>query len=112
MYFSNYLSLSESSNGKNCRDQGKLSCFTDGCFSIDQKCDGVFDCTDKSDEKGCVDEAMIQLDRMKRYRLSRQSRFEDFYDVGKCQQSKINAKQYEFEYLPRAGNCSILLLDW
>ena len=39
--------------------------------------------TDKSDEKGCVDEALIHLDRMKRYRLSRQSRFEDFYDVGR-----------------------------
>ena len=82
MYFSNYLSLSESTAAINCRDQEKLFCFTEGCFTKEQKCDGIFDCIDKSDEKGCVDEAMIHLDHMKRYRLSRQSRFEDFYDVG------------------------------
>ena len=78
-YFSNYLTLSESSN--QCNDS--IPCFTKGCFTLEQKCNGVYDCIDKSDEKGCVDEALIHLDHMKRYRLSRQSRFEDFYDVGR-----------------------------
>ena len=77
-FFSNYLTLSESSN--QCNDS--FPCFTNGCFTKEQKCNGVFDCLDKSDEKGCFDEAKLQLDQIKRYRLSRQSRFEDFYDVG------------------------------
>ena len=79
-YFSNYLTLSQSNN--QCLN-GSLPCFTnDGCYRPDQKCNGIYDCLDKSDEKGCLDEAKLQLEQMKRYRLSRQSRFEDFYDVG------------------------------
>ena len=80
-HFSNYLTLSSSSS--KCTENGSMTCFNDQhCYTPDQKCNGIYECPDKSDEKGCLDEAKLQLDQIKHYRLSRQSRFEDFYDVG------------------------------
>ena len=80
--FSNYLSLSQS----NCEKNGSHACFADnsGCFTTQQKCDGNFDCGDKSDEKGCLDHALLQLDHIKKYRLSRKEMILELFDRSQC----------------------------
>ena len=83
--FSNRKILSQSPHALDCNSTAnELPCLTSGCFTVVQKCDGVEDCSDGYDESDCEveDATEAQQRQIRNYRLSRQSRFEDFYDVG------------------------------
>ena len=81
--FSDSYQLSESEESKKCDyHNGELPCLASGCFNKTQLCDGISNCEDGIDEANCVDEAELIVDKRTRFRNSRMSRFEDFYDVG------------------------------
>ncbi|XP_045132663.1 CD109 antigen-like [Portunus trituberculatus] len=54
----------------------QFKCLTGGCFSMDERCNGEFFCSDHSDEAGCP----VEVDPMKDFRLYRLSRLNRFYD--------------------------------
>lgn len=54
----------------------QLKCLTGACYSLEERCDGEFACSDHSDEAGCP----IDIDPMKKFRLYRLSRMNRFYD--------------------------------
>ncbi|XP_069981512.1 CD109 antigen [Penaeus vannamei] len=54
----------------------ELKCLTGDCYTMDQRCNGVFECPDRSDEAGCP----IIVDPLLRFRINRISRLNRFYD--------------------------------
>ena len=86
LFFSNTYTLSESEESKKCTLKNEttweIPCLVEGCFLNTQRCDGRIDCKDGIDESNCADEAEMVLNQRIRFRNSRTSRFEDFYDVG------------------------------
>ncbi len=72
LMFSNYLNLAETKEAAACNvSMGEIPCMFGGCFDVSQRCDGNQDCQDGYDERGCVEEVELQLDQIKKYRLSR-----------------------------------------
>lgn len=60
-----------------CSDPGmKNPCFKSGCYSDQQRCNGVFDCVDGADEYGCPKRHEIKLIT----NIHRVSRVQRFYD--------------------------------
>ena len=98
--FSNAYALSESGEAKKCNeDNGDYPCLISGCYSSPQRCDGIRDCTeDGIDESGCFDSADLILDQRKKFRFSRMSRFEDFYDIGDGDWGWINTNLGTIQY--------------
>lgn len=80
-FFSNYLTLSERNSSKNCSET-ESPCMTDNfCFKPAEKCDGIKNCPDGIDELNCIDVPRTLIEQMRSYKLSRQARNEDFYDL-------------------------------
>ncbi|XP_068231654.1 CD109 antigen-like [Palaemon carinicauda] len=65
------------SSSPDCNEQ-YLRCLTGGCYSYTERCDGVYQCSDHSDESGCP----IKVDPLRDFHLHRISRIHRFYDPG------------------------------
>ena len=83
LMFSDTYRLSESPESQKCNDsKGEIPCLISGCFLPSQKCDGIKDCPeDGIDEVNCYDSAELTVNQRTKFRNSRMSRFEDFYDI-------------------------------
>ena len=69
---SNALSPSESPQVQECDPSlGERPCLDEGCFLQSQLCDGVKNCLDGFDERGCSDPVVEMMEQINRYRLSR-----------------------------------------
>ena len=55
---------------------GFLACMSGSCYRSDRRCDGQYDCEDRSDESGCPSNTRQQLVQ---YRLKRINRFLSMY---------------------------------
>ena len=66
IFFSNYLVLSESPQSLNCNGTKDLRpCLFEGCYTAEEKCDGIKQCLDGVDERGCFDQSEVLLEEMK-----------------------------------------------
>ncbi|XP_076035144.1 CD109 antigen-like [Oratosquilla oratoria] len=71
-----YFHPSQATDRAEC-GEGLLSCLTTGgCYKPYQRCDGRYQCNDRSDETGCP----RQRDPLKDFRIHRLSRLHRFYD--------------------------------
>ncbi|KAF2360648.1 Alpha-macroglobulin receptor-binding [Trinorchestia longiramus] len=57
-------------------DENLLSCLTGGCYVASGRCNGQYECPDRSDEAGCP----IDIDPLRNFRIYRLSRIWRFYD--------------------------------
>ena len=64
LFFSNYLSLSESVQSLNCSGV-YLPCLSGGCYAPEQKCDGIKNCEDGVDERACLEPSEAIIDELK-----------------------------------------------
>ncbi|XP_023330083.1 CD109 antigen [Eurytemora carolleeae] len=79
--FTDFVSIPQTPLTRHCSNTTGLNpCMLTGCFTEDQRCNGVQDCEDGYDESNCGDHSRIKQELNFRYRLSRFSRFDDFYD--------------------------------
>lgn len=62
----------------NCNETlGYLACMTGVCYRAERRCDGQFDCDDRSDESGCPSD---QRKELQLYRLTRINRLLRMYE--------------------------------
>ncbi|TRY72565.1 hypothetical protein TCAL_06513 [Tigriopus californicus] len=82
LVFSSHKRLSVPDFVKTCNaTKGERACLAKGCFTLSQRCNGINDCDDGFDESNCIDETSAIQTQHRNFRMSRQSRFEDFYDI-------------------------------
>ncbi|KAG7158739.1 C-type lectin-like 8, partial [Homarus americanus] len=54
----------------------QFKCLTGSCYNHEERCDGLYQCPDHSDEAGCP----VNVDPLREFRIKRLSRLHRFYD--------------------------------
>lgn len=81
LIFTDFLEVPQTHFTRQCDPrQGQYPCLVKGCFTKNDICNGKRDCDDGFDESECGDQAEVQRDQTLRFRLSRISRYNDYYD--------------------------------
>ncbi|XP_023346769.1 CD109 antigen [Eurytemora carolleeae] len=80
--FTDYVGIPQTPLTRYCANTTGLNpCMLTGCFTEEQRCNGIADCEDGYDESNCGDHSRIKQELTYRYRLSRMNRFDSFYDI-------------------------------